>query len=406
MTRTLNSCLCCDGDLSRVINFGETPLANTYSVTRKYPLTLNRCVECFHLQLTESVDPNILYRDYVYCSGTSRTAFEFFEGFAGLALEYFPRATEVLDIACNDGSQLDAFKRLGVCTTGVDPAENLAKLAAAKGHTVRVALFEDADFSTKPSFDIITAQNVLAHTPSPLTFLRKCADLMHSGSRLFVMTSQANLIANGECDTIYHEHISYFNTRSMMRLAERAGLRLLDLPMSEIHGTSYIFVFAKEGQPSKAVAERLRREDEDGLFSPDTYERWSLGVQERIKRLRDTINDYRRRGYVTVGCGAPAKGISLLNMAGVKLDRLVDTTPTKWNKVASGMKILPFDSIAEMTYDRILFVVLAWNLADEVMENVRKLRINENDHFITTHPSQTVGSETSVRLTTSLNATN
>lgn len=382
MTRALNSCLCCDGELSRLIDFGETPLANTYSVTRNYPLILNRCRECFHLQLTESVDPNILYRDYVYCSGTSKTAFDFFESFAGLALEYFPRATEVLDIACNDGSQLDAFKRLGVCTTGVDPAENLAKLAAAKGHTVRVALFEDADFSAKASFDIITAQNVLAHTPSPLKFLRRCAELMHAGSRLFVMTSQANLVANGECDTIYHEHISYFNTRSMMRVAERAGLKLLDLPMNEIHGASYVFVFGKEGMSSQLVSDRLGIEEGDGLFEAETYDRWALTVQERIEGLRAQIEAFQKDGFTTVGLGAAAKGISLLNMAGVKLDVLVDTTPTKWGKVASGMQILPFSSIPEMTHERILFVVLAWNLADEIVENVRRLRINPKDRFI------------------------
>jgi hypothetical protein len=101
--------------------------------------------------------------------------------------------------------------------------------------------------------------------------------------------------------------------------------------------------------------------------------------------LRAKIETMKSLGFFPVGCGAAAKGISLLNMAGVTLKRLFDTTPTKWHKVASGMPILPFESIAEMTAERILFVVLAWNLADEIMENVRKLRDNPNDQFITTN---------------------
>src|SRR6266403_1709229 len=92
-------CLCCNGDLVPLIDFGDMPLVNTYNVKEKFPLRVNRCVKCCHLQLHEFVDPNVLYRDYAYCSGTGRTALDYFRDFARTALSYVPKAKTVLDIA-------------------------------------------------------------------------------------------------------------------------------------------------------------------------------------------------------------------------------------------------------------------------------------------------------------------
>ncbi len=180
----LTKCLCCDGALEPLIDFGDMPLVNTYDVLDKFPLAVNRCVSCCHLQLSEFVDPNILYRNYSYCSDTGRTARDYFAEFARTVLSYVPNARTVLDIASNDGSQLDAFKEHGLKTHGVEPCENLGEIAAKKGHWIVTQFFERIDFKGE-KFDIITAQNVIAHTLTPLKFLEKCREIMHDNSRLF-----------------------------------------------------------------------------------------------------------------------------------------------------------------------------------------------------------------------------
>src|ERR1043166_958693 len=165
-------CLCCNGDLVPLIDFGDMPLVNTYSVTDKFPLSVNRCVSCYHLQLHSFVDKNVLYRDYAYRSGTGRTATDYFNAFARTALSYVPNAKTVLDIASNDGSQLDAFKRLGLETYGIDPAENLVPIARAKGHNIHATFLESVYFER--TYCILTAQNVVGHTVDPWTFLKNC----------------------------------------------------------------------------------------------------------------------------------------------------------------------------------------------------------------------------------------
>lgn len=376
------NCLCCGSATEELIDFGPMPLVNTYAVTEKYPLVVDRCTTCRHLQLAEWIDPRILYKDYAYCSGTGQIALDYFKQFARFALSYHPQAKRVMDIASNDGSQLDAFGALGLITFGVEPAKNLAEISSKKGHWTECQFLEDASFRFEQTFDIITAQNVLAHTPRPQEFLEKCASIMDGNSRLFVATSQANLIINGECDTIYHEHVSYFNVNSMMRLATRVGLRILDIQMQDIHGTSYVFVFGKGGAPAENVVARFEWECLVGLMDLPIYDWWVRHIRDKIRRVAENIEKYRAEGYYLVGCGAAAKGISMLNMAETKLECLYDNTETKWNKVTSDMLIRPFGEIANLQQEKVAFVVLPWNVGFEVRKNILALRNNSSDVFI------------------------
>lgn len=378
----LTRCLCCDNEVVQLIDFGLMQLVNTYSVLDKYPLSVNRCISCCHLQLNEFVSPEILYRDYTYQSGTGRTASEYFASFAKTALSYFPTARNVMDIASNEGSQLDAFQALGLGTYGIDPAGNLSRIASDKGHNIQVNFFENVEFDYGTVFDLITAQNVIAHTSNPLGFLQNCRRIMHDQSRLFIATSQANMIVNGEAGACYHEHVSYFNLHSMIKLSERANLVVLDLIMPDIHGTSYVFVLGKSGMQSRQVDDRLEWEFLVGMMGPRLHQWWKNHVETKLERINQTIINYVKRGFYTVGVGAAAKGISLLNMADVQLDILADNTPTKWNKISSGMAIVPFDEIDKITREKVLFVILAWNLRSELKENTLRLRNNSQDIFI------------------------
>jgi hypothetical protein len=143
-------------------------------------------------------------------------------------------------------------------------------------------------------------------------------------------------------------------------------------------------VLGTSGEPSVRVAQRIQWEKAVGLTRPGLYRWWKTHIAEKIKRLGRTIDSYKKDGFLTVGCGAAAKGISMLNMAGVKLNVLADNTPTKHYKVTSGMLIMPFDEIANLQESKVLFVVLAWNVGLEIRRNVEQMRNRAEDVFIET----------------------
>lgn len=379
----LEKCLCCDSALIPVLDWGLMTLANNYNVNEKFPLKLNKCTECHHLQLDESVDPEIMFKDYPYFSGTSQTSRDFFNEFAETALRIKPDAKNVLDIACNDGSQLDAFKKLGLNTNGVDPAQNLLSVSKSKGHNIVCDMFPSKT-TDGYHFDIITAQNVVAHVPNPLEFLKSCKEIMRDDSILMIATSQANMIIGTEFDTIYHEHISYFNTLSMKKLCENAGLILEDVFTHTIHGTSYIFVIRKV-ETKNPVSTRIDKEFKCGLYEDCTYNKWVEDCYNKAADKRNEIEKYKESGYTIVGCGAAAKGITFLNMSKTMVDFMVDTTPAKWYSETCNTSIYPFEYLKTRKDEKILFVILAWNFEKEITLNIKKYRNNVNDIFINTN---------------------
>ena len=80
-------------------------------------------------------------------------------------------------------------------------------------------------------------------------------------------------------DTIYHEHISFFNINSFNELTKRTGLNLVDVFKTPIHGTSYLFVLSKKLSHSHKIKNLIDLEASGGLYSKETYEKVRLGAK-------------------------------------------------------------------------------------------------------------------------------
>jgi SAM-dependent methyltransferase len=397
--KPITNCLACDSThLVLTLDLGQQPLANNFrdsistDAEQLYPLAINRCENCNHLQLTHAVDPALIYTHYLYVSGTSGTYLEYMDWYAKFVREQFRHwPSRVLDIGCNDGSQLNVFKKLGFTTYGVDPAENLYPVSSAN-HNVKLGFWNEESVSGfGTDFDVITCQNAFAHNPDPVAFLKLAREYLRTDGKIFIQTSQADMVPNGEFDTIYHEHISYYNARSMQWLAERAKLSLIDVVKTPIHGTSYIFVLAKQPANEYRVANILATEAALGLQLPDTYTCWAEGVRDLLIRLQDQIAEYQGFGYRVIGYGAAAKGMTLLNASQIKLDAVVDDNPLKQGLYCPGttIPVVSSDYIASLRHSaqRIVFVPLAWNFYSEIKRKIQKIRNNELDIFLRYFPT-------------------
>jgi hypothetical protein len=381
-------CICCGGSsLTEVLNLGEQPLANSYhkkdEVLEKFPLNLNLCENCFHLQLSHIVNPDLLFRNYLYVSGTTETLRKYFEWFVNFVEEYSSlNSGSVLDIACNDGTQLDYFKNSGWATYGIDPSENLFE-DSSKNHNIICDYFDAKHFNKK--FDVITAQNVFAHNENAKEFLDNCYELMHDDSLLFIQTSQSEMINNNEFDTIYHEHISFFNINSFNELAKRTKLHLIDVIKTPVHGISYVFVLSKKNINKSLVNNLISVEREKGLLSNDTYVNYRKNVLDIVKEFTESVENYRNEGYRVIGYGAAAKGMTFLNFANTRMDYIIDDNPLKQGLLTPGTdtEIKSIDVLNEYSSDdKIVFVPLAWNFFSEIKERIKKVRSNNNDAYI------------------------
>jgi 2-polyprenyl-3-methyl-5-hydroxy-6-metoxy-1,4-benzoquinol methylase len=377
--KNLYNCLCCSNkNLSKILDLKEQPLANSYSKAdvflESYPLELNICQNCFHGQLSCAVDPDLMFKNYLYVSGTSKTLRDYFDWFANYCKENNPNSKTIFDIACNDGSQLDSFQKIGYKTYGIDPAKNLYNTSTKNGHEIICEYFNTKNIiSIKNSFnvkyfDIITAQNVFAHNSNPLDFLKACAEIMNDESVLYIQTSQATMIENNEFDTIYHEHISFFNANSMQKLVARSGLHLNDVVITPIHGNSYVFSISKRNECSEKLIQRIDYENKIGLYTKNKYYEYKKKCLEVKTKLNAKIKEFKDRNYKCVGYGAAAKGVVLLNFTKINLDFVIDDNPLKHDLFMPGtnIPIYGLEKLAQYKNEKILLLPLAWNFYNEI----------------------------------------
>ena len=389
-------CICCGSNkLKIILNLNDQPLANSYhkneGAQETFPLKLNVCTRCYHLQLSHIVNPDLMFKDYLYVSGTSQTLRDYFDWFAKFATQTYSTMNQskpesVLDIACNDGSQLNSFKTEGLKTFGVDPAENLHELSS-KNHSVVCDYFSA---STVPgTYDVITAQNVFAHNEDGLEFLKDCSEVMGENSILFIQVSQADMVKENQFDTIYHEHLSFFCINSFNALVRRAKLNLIDVIKTPVHGNSYVFTISKQNLAKARVKNLLDLEESEGLHSLDTYYNYAKKCKNITKEFVSAIDHHRNEGYKIIGYGAAAKGNTLLNFTEQSLDYIVDDNPLKHDLYTPGrnIPIKPPDSILNEPEDRsVLFVPLAWNFFKEIKSKILSRRNKEGDKFLTYFP--------------------
>lgn len=389
-----SQCRVCETQTSELLDLGNQPLANNYHTINEYvkwyPLCLHYCPNCFHVQQTCTVDPEILFKNYLYVSGTSKTGTNYFYDFAEKTitrlrdLGRIKSQLRVLDIACNDGSQLDAFKKvcekegIDVITVGVDPAKNLYDISSSKGHTIHCAFFDEALAESLKSayedFDVIIAQNVFAHVDSPGKFLNGCIKLMHDNSIVYIQTSQAKMIENGEWDTAYHEHLSFFNGNSMNVLCKKYGVSLNRIDLTHIHGTSYVFEITKNQTTDSNTIDRIYTELEKGLYTEETYSAYRLKCQIYKNKFHNKLLKYKLNGYNIIAFGSTAKFNTVLNFGSIEnslIDYIIDENPLKQGLLTPGSNIpvVPM-SFLHTINNKTIIIVSAWNFYKEIREKL------------------------------------
>ena len=383
--KILNRCLCCDStDIEILLDLSNQPLANLYHDNTKemdeYPLSVNICNNCYHIQLTHVVNPNLLFKDYLYVSGTTKTLHDNMKWFVDYVLEttIWGKGDSVLDIACNDGTQLNYFKDKGFKTYGIDPAENLHKLSS-ENHKVVCDYFNADKFDRQ--FDVITAQNVFAHNSNPKKFLEHCDELMHDESVLYIQTSQAEMILNNQFDTIYHEHYSYLSLTAVSEILKANGLALFDVEELTTHGGS-LRIYAQRSDSerqccSERVGEILEKERYLGMRTTEYYSNFQCKADKVKNDFLSFLIAAKRDGKRVAAYGAAAKGNTLLNYAGIRGDLLsfiVDLNPAKQGKYTPGTRIPIVDEAALKREKPDFVVILPWNLRVEIIEQLEYIR--------------------------------
>ncbi|MEX1061731.1 MAG: class I SAM-dependent methyltransferase [Patescibacteria group bacterium] len=388
----IQACRLCDGDLKEVINFGQMPLANDYAKsatdpTDLYPLTLVRCQLCGHYQIKETVDPEILFSNFLYASGDSPTLVGHFNRYADEVLLLQGRkGFSVLDIASNDGLLTGFFKKLGAGkVVGVEPALNLVEFARTANSAAYIHSFFGSEVGCSLSkdtgtFDVVTANNVMAHVANLNGVMEGVVACMaDDGIFIFENAYLLDTVRNHCYDNTYHEHLQYYGIRPLVGFLKKHGLELFDVSHQPTQSGSFR-CFAKRISNSKwrvspSVDLFLKTEEEEELYTPAT----ATGYRDDFYRLYDQlfkIVDQARKEGSSLSCyGASAKLAMLSKTLGLDFQNtryVVDDAKAKQGLLSPGGKIPIVDRESFHRDPTDYSIISAWNLASPIMEANKK----------------------------------
>ena len=374
--------------LADFIDLGAMPLANSYVTAqqvaagddKRFPLHVRVCPSCFLVQADAPVSPDAIFSgDYAYFSSYSDSWVAHARDYAQSMRQRFALREQslVVEIASNDGYLLQHFVAEGIPVLGIEPAANTAESARAKNVPTEIAFFGEETArrlaANDVAADLMAANNVLAHVPDILDFLRGFPVLLKpEGTITFEFPHLLNLILELQFDTIYHEHYSYLSLLAVERVLAGAGLRAYDVEIVPTHGGSLRLFVCHATAPfaETRALERLRTEEHGWrLDRLDGY----AGFTEKVEAVRESFLAFlaqaRADGKKVAAYGAAAKGNTFLNFCGVTSDDIVcvfDRSKAKQGRFLPGSHIRILDPEAAAAVRPDYLVILPWNLRTEI----------------------------------------
>ena len=394
MTAAFRCRACGSADVRLVLSLGQTPLANALvqeasltSPEPKYPLDLAFCTACTLVQITASVPPETLFRDYPYFSSFSDTLLAHAKVLTDRITRdrHLDATSLAVEVASNDGYLLQYYKERGVPVLGIEPARNIAAVAVRERGIPTVTEFFDAALAQKlaadgKSADVLHANNVLAHVPDLPGFVAGIRTVLKpTGIAVIEAPYVRDLVDRIEFDTIYHEHLCYFSLTALRRLFHGHDLEIIDVERLTIHGGSLRLTAAPRvgSLRSERVDQLLREEEAVGMTKLSYYADFASRVASLRDELCGMLGKLKSEGKRIAAYGAAAKGSTLLNFFGIgreTLDFVVDRSPHKQGRYMPGVRlpIVPTTKLVEEVPDYTL--LLAWNFADEILEQQQAYR--------------------------------
>lgn len=353
-----------------------------------YPLHLYVCDTCFLVQLPETLSPKHIFSDYAYFSSYSASWLKHAQDYRDRMIGRFgfDRSSQVIELASNDGYLLQYFREKAIPVLGIEPAENVAKVAMGAGIPTLVKFFGTntaRELTAEGTVaDLLIGNNVLAHVPDINDFVAGMKIVLKPhGIITMEFPHLERLMEETQFDTIYHEHFSYFSFITVEKIFSGHGLTIFDVEELPTHGGS-LRIYARHTEDSSQpvvgrVADLLSREQAGGFTETGHYLSFAERVKETKRNVLSFLIDAKQQGKSIVGYGAPAKGNTLLNYCGIRsdfIDYTVDRSPHKQGLYLPGVHIPIYapERISETRPDYV--VILPWNLRDEIMEQMSHIR--------------------------------
>jgi hypothetical protein len=395
MYTQINKCRSCDNKkLANIVDLGNQPLANAllkntkeFKKENKIPLILCICQNCKLIQLTHTVNPKILFKKYLWVTGTSQKVKTYRKFFFDKLKKYINLNNNfICEIASNDGFFLEYVKKNNT-VIGIDPAKNIAKIANSKGIKTHVDFFNLNTakkivklYKKKP--ELVICRNVIPHIENIKSVMLGLNEIIsEDGVGAIEFHNAKNIIKKNHYDYIYHEHIFYFTLTSINKVLKKFGLFGFDFFKSPISGGSFVILFKKKRiKETSKFKKMINSETKDKLNSITNWKKLNQICIKHKKNLNKIIKGLSNNNKIAA-YGASARSSTLINFLDQNnqiIKKIFDLNPLKKGLYTPGTFIKIENPIIRNIKKFDVIFLLAWNFKEEIINFLKKIKFKGN----------------------------
>lgn len=385
--RGITQCRMCSGrEIEPLLDLGNQYLTGVFPRDPNArltcgPLQLSLCRTCGLVQLLHSFNPSELYGDhYGYRSSLNKSMVDHLRSKA-IALDSFVSAQAddvVLDIGSNDGTLLGCYPERGQTFVGFDPCAARFRAYYRPDIVAVPTFFSSSAFrealGTRKA-KIVTSIAMFYDLEQPLDFVQQVANTLDDSGIWHLEQSYLPAMLEATAyDTICHEHLEYYGLRQIKWMADKVGLKIVEVSRNDVNGGSFAVTLSKWEAPypvdEENVAALLRYESEIGLNTPEPFDSFRQRVFRHREELQSALAAMRRDGLKVLGYGASTKGNVLLQFCGINVDQLPAIAEVNQDKFGcftpgTAIPIISEDEARQLDPDCML--VLPWHFRTNIV---------------------------------------
>lgn len=395
-------CRICEGRLIKIISLNKICLVGNFLKLKKkqkrYPISLNYCNKCFHIQIAEIISPKKLFSNYLWETGISKSNYDIFRDIAFQYKSKINKKTKVFEIASNDGSFLKFLRKKFSCmTVGIDPAANFLNKT---NKITQINGFFDYKKSYQiikkfGQFDLIFARNVLAHVINPNEIFRGIRNLLKiNGCAVIEVPHLLPIIKNLQYDNIFHEHNGFHSIKSIKDLCDKNELYLSNVIKIKSQGGSIRCEIKRiDNIKNKSkILNFIKEEKKAKLFNKNFLLSYKFKIISHKVKLIDLLKSLKAKKYKISIYGASGKGQALIqfnNISNKLVDKVYDKSKMKINKYTPGSNLY-IEKSSNIKRKNIDYLFLSsWNLKNEIIKQ-EKIFLKSGGRFIVPFPEPKV----------------
>ena len=389
--KIINNCRLCDSPkMLTVYDLNSTTIGDDYTKNlnlkaKKYELKLKKCEICNFVQLSNVIDPDLVYGDYLYVTKTSSGLPEHFKKITNKLFKkkILKKNAQVLEIGSNDCTLLEYIKKKGANVIGVDPAKSIKINNSIKVYkNLFNYKFSNVLKKKYHEFDCIIANNVIANIDDLNDTFKGIKNLMKFNSFIVIETfSLYGLIKNNLIDNIYHEHLSYFSIKNFNRFLKKFNLKIVEVEIINVKGGSLRFIISHLTNKSSIksiihLRKSINLEKKEKIHLKSSFNKIKKINSKNALSIKKFIKRISKKKKIICGYGASVGTTTLINYYGLNsfFRYIFDDERKRHNLYLPGsrIKVLSSKKIEKIKPDYIF--IFAWRYA--------KLIIKKNKNYI------------------------